>query len=422
MDLEAWEDSLRRAALGAGAKVLERLLEGIGSGGSMGAVLCPCGGNMNSVGRRSKEIRTILGSVRFNRSLYQCPRCGAWRLPGDELLGVENTAFSPGARRMMARAGSRSSFSEASEDLRIYAAIELDPKDVERVAEAVGRQIQEWMEVKRKEALDTAGRTATAASSEQIPVMYVSFDGTGVPMRSRELEGRKGKGEDGKAKTREVKLGCVFTQTKLDDDGYPIRDPASTTYVGAIEDSEAFGWRVYAEAQMRGLERARMVVVLTDGAAYNKSIVQLHFPWAIHIIDLYHAREHLAILLELLVPELERKRDEQKWLELLDQGRIEELLQRARERLPRSGRRRLHALKEIHYFENNKEHMRYRHFRDEGLFIGSGVVEAGCRTLIGQRLKKSGMFWTVAGANAIIASRCCQYSNRFEDFWAQQAA
>ena len=78
--------------------------------------------------------------------------------------------------------------------------------------------------------------------------------------------------------------------------------------------------------------------------------------------------------------------------------------------------------REIGYFEKNKERMRYADFKKRGLFVGSGVMEAGCRTVVGQRLKQSGMHWTVNGANSIIALRCNLLSNRWEDFWEYRAA
>jgi len=111
-------------------------------------------------------------------------------------------------------------------------------------------------------------------------------------VRPSELVGRRGKQADGSARTREAKLGCVFTQVGLDREGRPQRDPNSTSYVGAIESSDLFGWRIYAEALRRGLEQAKTVVVLADGARYNHAIVQTHFPGAVHIVDLFHAYEH----------------------------------------------------------------------------------------------------------------------------------
>ena len=88
-----------------------------------------------------------------------------------------------------------------------------------------------------------------------------------------------------------------------------------------------------------------------------------------------------------------------------------------RQEAPARGKKRKAALKQIAYFDERKDQMRYALFRAQGFFVGSGVIEAGCKTLIGQRLKHSGMFWSVPGANAIIAARCCLYSGRFEQFF-----
>lgn len=422
IDLEAWETCLRTAVLAAGARVLEEVLQGVGCGRREDSVLCECGHVMKSVGLREKVIQTILGSVHFRRSLYGCASCGKTCFPGDALLGVEGTGFSPGLRRMMARAGSRTSFAEAEEDLREYAGLEIGRKEIERVAEAVGRQIETWSRKtlyrNSREKAQVSGRNR----KDSIPILYASFDGTGVPIQRRELKGRKGKQPDGTAKTREVKLGCVFTQTTLDQDGNPVRDPDSTTYVGRIESSADFGWRLYKEASLRGLYQAKRVVVLTDGARYNKTIVEMRFPHATHIIDLYHALERLHDLAKLLLPQDQRETLENKWRDLLDSGKIKQLTKTIREHLPRNGKRRREGLTAIQYFVENADHMHYAEFRKQGFFVGSGVIEAGCRTVIGQRLKKSGMFWSVQGANAIIASRCCQFSHRFESFWEDIAA
>jgi hypothetical protein len=340
--------------------------------------------------------------------------------PGDALLSVQGTGFSPGLRRLMTRAGSREPFGEAAEDLQVYGGIHVDPKDIERVAEATGRQIDDWM---CKQG--SAARLGIAPENREttpIPILYIALDGTGVPMRKSELVRTRGKAADGQAKTREVKLGCVFTQTTVDDAGNPVRDPQSTTYIGAVESSIDFGHRLHAEAVRRGLPRAVIIVVLSDGAEYNATIVREHFPMAVHIIDLYHARERLHDLIRDNTAQPCGGPFHQECLHLLDEGLIETLIERMRQTLPRHGKRRNQGLKRIHYFDQRKKQMRYAEFRRQGLFVGSGVIEAGCKTLIGKRLKQSGMFWTVAGANAIIASRCCLYSRRFEQFWEDTAS
>lgn len=404
--------------LALGASVLAKLLQEVGVGRQGQPRLCTRNHlprKMESTGVRAKFIQTILGSVRFARSRYVCPACGAVEYPGDELLGVEATGFSPGLRRLMTRAGSRESFGEAAEDLLAYGAIRVGAKDVERVAEATGRRIEDWMLQQGSAAM--LGATSAAAGEEPIPILYIAPDGTGAPMRKSEVAGRKGKGEDGRARTREVKLGAVFTQTALDGDGNPVRDPESTSYVGAIEPSADFGHRLHAEAVRRGLARAAKTAVLSDGADYNATIAQEHFAGAIHIIDFYHASERLSIFVKENTRHACAGIFHQECYALLDEGRIEELAERMRAGLPRSGKRRTTGLTRINYFLERKEQMRYAAFRAQGLFVGSGVIEAGCKTLIGKRLKQSGMFWSVAGANAIIAARCCLYSGRFEDFW-----
>lgn len=409
-DLEAWEEAIRNAVLLYGASLLEGLLAEAGCGRRKEPLLDAEGQLMHSIGVRTKTITTLLGKVTLRRSVFE-GACGSHtRIPLDENLGVEGTCFSPGVRRFMARAGSRSSFADASEDLGVYARLEVTAKQVQRVAEDVGRSVEDWTnrQILGEHAPDVAAR---------VPIFYVSFDGTGVPMRKTELLASKGKGADGKARTREVKLGCVFTQTDTDEEGWPVRDPHSTTYVGAIESSELFGLRIYQEAVRRGCEQAGQIVVLTDGARYNKTIVSTHFPEAVHIIDLYHAREHLTDLVNAFGSD---KTQMAAWSALLDMGRVEDIIEEATSRIDKialNTQAAENCRKRLRYFRVNADAMRYAQFRLAGYFVGSGVVEAGCRTVIGQRLKHSGMFWSLRGANAIIASRCCQLSGRFDDFW-----
>jgi len=418
-DLEAWETALRAAVLACGAKVLAGMLAEHGSGRREKEVVCRCGQRMESEGVRPKELLTILGPVVYERSMFRCPSCRATRYPGDEALDVEGTTRSPGLRRMMARAGSQSTFKDGRDDLRIYAGVEVSAKDVERVAERIGQEMDTWGERERQALLRPDGEREP---EKDIPVMYVSYDGTGVPMRPEELRGVQGK--DGPAKTREAKLGCVFTQTTVDEQGYPVRDPDSTSFVGAIEPAEAFGWRVYGEARRRGLPRARRTVVIGDGAEWVKNLAEMHFPQALLIIDLYHAREHISRLCRALFESNEKKMDRQRrrWWELLDEGKVKTIISQALSFLPEDPDLRNSALAELRYLNKNKKRMRYNKFREQGLFIGSGVVEAGCKTVIGQRLKQSGMEWTVRGANAILSLRCVMKSNRLEDYWESRAA
>lgn len=422
-DLEAVEGALRAAVLAAGGRLLGELLEGVGSGRREAPVLCKCGGRMESRGLRGKELSTILGEVSWRRSFFECPQCGAGRCPGDEQLDVVGTGYSPRLRRMMARMGGKSAFKEASEDLRICAEVSVTAKAVERVAEAVGQDMEECSRRERERAVLAYGQQEHPKQKTD-ETLYIEFDGTGVPMTGRELKGRRGKQPDGSARTREVKLGCVFTQTGFDQKGRPVRDPDSTTFVGKIEPAEQFGERIFSEAALRGLDQARRVVVLGDGATWIKNIAETHFPGATQIIDLYHAREHVAALAKALYPHSAKKAAHQRarWWDKLDQGNIETILAAARRRLKARPEISDKAKTEINYLNNHKDKMRYAHFRDQGLFIGSGIIEAACRSVIGQRLKQSGMEWSLRGANAIISLRCTLKSGRADDYWEERAA
>lgn len=236
-----------------------------------------------------------------------------------------------------------------------------------------------------------------------------------------------GRIEGQRARTRECKLGCVFTQTTVDKEGWPIRDPDSTTYFGAIEPAEEFGIRAYTEAWRRGWEWAAIKVALADGAVWIWNLVDQHFPGAIQIVDFYHARQHLWNAAALLHPHDPAAK--KLWMvpmkELLDAGNIEALVTCLREiaceHADAHPNLTAEILKEAEYFETNASRMRYPEFRQKGLFVGSGVIEAGCKSVVGWRLKQSGMFWTVRGANAVIALRCCRINGRFEDYWERAA-
>jgi hypothetical protein len=117
------------------------------------------------------------------------------------------------------------------------------------------------------------------------------MDGTGIPVVKK--EGRQGKINGQPAHTREVKLGCMFTQTAWDQEGFPIRDPEPTTYTGAMETAEDFGKRIYTEASNRGWSHAATKVVMGDGAGWIWNLAEPYFPEAVQIVDLFHARQHL---------------------------------------------------------------------------------------------------------------------------------
>ena len=419
-DLEAVESALRAALHQAGAAALSQVLQFAAPAADERQLPCPCGHHARYQEIRSKPLLTIVGPVLLSRPYYLCSQCHVGQFPVDVELDIENTEFSPGVRRMHALVGQQAPFDHGREQMQVLAGLTVTTKSVERIAEAMGSDIAWREQAEIDQALQLDLPVLTGAP---IPVVYVQMDGTGIPVVKKETVGRPGKRDGQPAHTREVKLGCVFTQTRWDEKGFALRDPDSTTYTGAIETAEEFGKRIYREALQRGWSRARKKVVIGDGAEWIWNLVAEHFPGAREIVDLYHARQHLWTVARQLYPQEEVQ--QKAWMKvhqkrLLDQGRIEKLVSALHSIATTNPQLAEKIRTEAVYFERNAERMRYPRFRRQHLFVGSGVIEAGCKTVVGSRLKQSGMFWTVRGANAILALRCSHLNGRFEDYWEQR--
>jgi hypothetical protein len=413
-DLESLEIRLRASMHEMGSVILEKLLNSDGGDYRGRTLPCEQGHDFEFKEYRDKEILTVLGSVTIQRAYYYDERCQQGYFPKDRVLDIEETSCSPGVKRMMGKVGAYRPFGLGHEDIKEMAGIAVDPKAIERTCHQLGQEVETFYQ--REAEGYVSGKVIPIKA---IPKLYICIDGTGVPVVKAETVNRKGKGEKGQAKTREAKLGCLFTQTTVDEKGFPVRDKDSTSYVGAIETAEAFGRGLYGEALRRGLEKAQKVSVIGDGAPWIWNIAEEHFWGAIQIIDLYHARQHYWNAARVIFGSDQEalNRWTKKRRKELDRGKVEQVIE-AIGGLCCTTKGQEEILEgERAYFEKNVERMRYEDFRKQGLFVGSGVVEAGCRTVIGQRLKQSGMHWTVKGANSIIALRCCILSGRWEDFW-----
>jgi hypothetical protein len=411
---------VRSAMHQVGAAALAELLRF--SAPDQRTIPCSCGQQARYRELRAKQVLTVVGTVEVLRPYYLCPHCREGQFPADQELDIVDTEFSPGVRRMQALVGQDAAFDHGREQMKLLAGLEVTTKSVERVAEAIGADIArcEQAEIDRAVQLNLP-----IIVGETVPILYVQMDGTGLPVVKKETEGRKGKLDGFPAHTREAKLGCVFTQTAWDEEGFAIRDPDTTTYTGAIESAEQFGKRLYVEAWKRGWSRAEKKVVMGDGAEWIWNLAKEHFPGAVQIVDLFHARQHLWELARLLFPNDTKRRNgwiglhQKRWL---DKGKIISLVASLRSlRTPDADLARK-IRNEADYFTNNAARMNYPLFRKQHLFVGSGVIEAGCKTVIGHRLKQSGMFWTVKGANAILALRCSHLNGRFEDYWEDRRA
>jgi hypothetical protein len=274
------------------------------------------------------------------------------------------------------------------------------------VVQRVGARAQAWQARPAQPGADAA------------PILYVSADGTGVPMVAEELKGRRGKQADGTAKTRQVYLGCVFTQHRTDEKGHPVRDWESTTYVSSFQAIAEFGPLLRQEALRRGMGRAGQVVLLIDGARGLENMGQDCFKDSVQIVDFFHAMEHAGLVLDALIGKThpDYKKRLHRWAKRLLKDQVEDLIAQTRQECRRPAQAAA-VEAALGYFVRNVPRMQYGTFRAAGYFIGSGVVEAGCKTVIGGRCKQSGMFWSEPGAENILALRCIHSSRRLEEFW-----
>ncbi len=351
------------------------------------------------------------------RAWYHCEACSGGFSPRDRALGLEGHGLSPGVLRMVGVTAAELSFAKSSTLLRELAGLEVVPKQVERHAEALGAEIA------RDERNVVEVEPPTSAT------LYLGLDGTGIPVRKAQTCGRAGKQPDGTARTREVKLAVIWSADRRDREGRPARDAGSVTWNAAIEsiatrdtDKELapFARRVLREMERRDFFAVARWVVLGDGAPWIWNFADEHAPDAIQIVDVWHAKQHVFDVARALYgkgSDLARqwgkaRRDE------LDQGRLDLVIAALQEHADHCEE----AARNVDYFRNNRARMDYPRFRDQGLCVSTGVVEGGCKSLVGGRLKNGGMHWSVRGANNIIALRCVVHSNRFDDFWEQRAA
>jgi hypothetical protein len=419
VDFEALEMAARRQALQVAARAIERRFNADLSDHTASSIPCTCGAPARYAGRQNKTITTALGEMTLSRAYFHCAACHKGFSPRDQALGISLTAISPAVTRMIGSVGAMVSFAEGRELLDELAGVRVNAKQVERTAEGLGAEI----------AKDERLHVESDCETVLPPTLYLGMDGTGVPMRTDELTGRKGKQTDGSSRTREVKICTVWSAEGRDDEGIPVRDQGSITYTAAIESAAArdtdespadFAKRAFREATRRRFDQVERRVVLGDGAPWIWNIASEQFPDAVQIVDRFHVKQHLSDVGKAIygaTSELANAWSKQRHDEL-DEGKTDLIIAALTVHAGHCNE----ARKCVNYIETNMLRMRYPLFREQGLCTSTGVVEAGCKVAVGTRLKRAGMHWTVAGADAIIALRCCKLSGRFEDFWERRVA
>jgi hypothetical protein len=401
-DIRWLEDGLRTCANQGCLQILLGLL----NSPSLRVPGDTCRQGERKVARVRRTLHTLFGEGEVFRSWYKHPG-EEGRFPLDEALGLIN-GHTPRLAGLMGRAAARAPFEQASSDFREYTGLEVCGRQFQRLASEVGAQTEAFL------------RADHGRGREKPPRVYVLMDGTGAPLRKAELKGRRGKAPDGSAKTHEVKVAALFTQHPKPGEE-PWRDLDTTTYVATEQRCDDFGGRVRREF-LRRFANAPEIVVLGDAAAWINTIARQQFAGAVRVVDWHHGAERVATLAELVAPRhTPRWHDtRKKWTSMLWRGKVDALAWAVRSQLPADSS--AEGEKQLAYFLKNREAMRYDVFRSQGIFIGSGVVEAACKTIVAQRFKASGMRWSSRGLKPVLAIRTALLSGRYEDFWAWREA
>lgn len=428
--LEAIERAAQHTAAQIGLAAITGIVDWAGAH-APARVCCPSTGNgehhARLIARRTKTVRTLLGSIEAQRGYYHCGGCKHGFAPLDVRLGVAGTSLSPGLARACALAGAEMPYAKSREFIATVTGLDL--ASTSTLARATRTQGARARDLIAAEHAATRGPTpAPGINTDGPDLCYIVVDGTGAPMLPRECTGRTGKDpdkNDGRAGTREVKIGCFFTQTGTDPvTGDPVQDPGSVSYISTFEPAATFGAHTKAEYRRRGFDQIRQPIVLGDGAKWIWRIADQHFPAATQIVDYFHAREHLADLVKILAgvltdQQIDPKTFDQTLVDHLDLGNTAKIAETVDAlNLPNQAPDLVKpATTEVGYFTGNHHRMQYADYRAGGYYIGSGPVEAACNTIVKQRAKRAGMHWTIAGLDPVLALRTLHQSHRDNFLW-----
>lgn len=354
-------------------RAVRRFREASNRGSSM---QCRCGGGARFVGYRGRSLLTLAGRIEVERGYYHCSDCGTGHLPWDAEQGLSGRQYTPGVKALVAEVAAQLSYAETVELVERATGLQIEESGAELIVEEVGGRAREAEQRELERAL--AGEIEVQEPPDRL---YVGIDGTHAHI-------------DGA--WHEVKNAVVY------------EEQGEKRYVSAQEPAQCFGDRVYAAAARAGAEQAGEVVVIGDGAEWIWNLAAMHFPDAVQIVDFWHACEHLWEVANAHYGE--GTAQARRWAErhkrrLLQHGPAP--LLRALHRMEPSDEQAAEAIRLVRgYFTAHSQRMRYPQFRGAGLAIGSGPVEAACKVIVGQRLKRAGMRWSHEGADHVLALRC----------------
>ncbi|GAC1349314.1 MAG: hypothetical protein NVSMB27_21280 [Ktedonobacteraceae bacterium] len=444
-DLEHLEEQVVKTSQQMGRRLLEGILDSrLREQRPVARRQGRCGHRQRLVGERPKELLTLVGPVRFVRPYYQClevpaadESCTHGEAPDDALWGVHERRTTSGVQREISYLCGRLTFEEAAESLCRHVPLGMSARQALSLMRPVGQALAR-AEDRQVKSLQAQAKQARSQPEErqtkEIERLYIELDGVLARMRRGSVPMEKEERQRQGDVYREIKAGAVFRAERGPKrselvPGVYVDTPApdSMRYVARRTAKGGFGWLLYQLALHGGLEQAQQVVVIGDGAPWIWHLAAEHFPGAVQIVDLYHAKEHVWEVAHAVFGRGTAAGT--VWAtqacSLLEQGQSEALVSAIKALppiAPEPGQARSCPERAVDYFTTNAQRMRYPAFRAQGMHLGSGIAEAACKTIVSTRAKRSGMRWTPEGIDALLPLRTSVLNGAYESLWQQEYA
>lgn len=328
--------------------------------------------------------------------------------PLDKKLQLTKQSWSPETIRNAVRLGVEiASYERAASAFEALTDVPLSKSALQRMVQATGKAVVEeqaaearaMVQIPKQEA-EVVWRTSPTPESE---VMAVSSDGVMVQLI-----------HEGWKEVKAVSISAV-TQTRDEASGETAVTLTHHSYRAGLWDAATFTNHHWAEACRRGLEKAKTIVCISDGAPWIWAMVFLCFSTRIEVLDWWHAVQRLWVIAQgTLEPA-----NAAPWVHhakgYLARSQLRHLFRQTRRLYPRGTPLPEPVRQAIGYLFRNRRRLDYAAFRTLGLPIGSGTIESACKTVVQARMKQAGMRWSRDGAQAMIALRCLLLSGRWQD-------
>ncbi len=446
-DLKELEQTIYKGVLEIGRKLFQARLNK-GGEKAAGKRMGECGHEQHVVDYRTKRILTMMGPIAFKRAYYQCQRgreeqeevyqklCGQGRSSADQLWGIDQRRTTPGVQEYISYLCARLTFEEAAETFSRLLPLSISARQAQSLMEPVGEAVAAQEEKVLKALFEQSSRQQTSREEQQelllpkrIERLHIEMDGIMERLRrgtvEMEVVEEKRKGDV----YRELKVGAIFEAERGRERSELAKEvwvdtpkENSMRYVARRTAKGDFDQLLYGLTRQSGLQQARQIVVLGDGAAWIWKLADEHFPGAVQVVDLYHAQEHVwQVARAVYGSQTEAATVWAKEVcDLLVHGKIEALVAAIAALppiAPEPGESRSVPEKAVNYFTTNAERMRYPTFRAQGMHVGSGIAEAACKTVVATRLKRSGVRWTPDGLDALLPLRTSVLNQTYDEFW-----